>query len=75
LTELGFALECLMRLYCDNHITIHIAENLFHKSKHIEVDYYLVHQKMEEKIVQARYVSSGHQLADLLTKSLEKNTS
>ena len=29
-------------------------------------------KKLEEKIIMAKYVSSGHQLADLLTKPLGK---
>jgi len=73
LTELDFAPNYPMRLYCDNPAVVHIAENLiFHKhTKHIEVIYYLVCQKREEKIIQAQHVSSSHQLTDL-TKSLEK---
>ena len=56
LTELGFAPECPMRLYCDNQVPIHVAENpTFHERiKQIEVDCYLVHRKIEEKIVQAQ---------------------
>jgi len=63
-----------MRLYGDNKATIHIAENdVFHeKIKHIEVDRHIVRKNIEDKIVVAKHVSSGHQLADLLTKSLGK---
>jgi len=70
LTKLGFAPECHMKLYCDNHI----AENsVFHEhTKHIKVDYHLVHHNIEEKIVQTRHVLFGHQLADLLTMFLGK---
>jgi len=42
-----------------------------HKT-HIEVDYHLVRQKIEEKTIQAQHVSSSHQLTNSLTKSLGK---
>ena len=52
--------ECPMRLYYDNCTANHITENLvYHECiKHIEVNYHLVRQKIKEKIVQARHVSS-----------------
>jgi len=63
-----------MRLYRDNQVAAHIAKNsVFYKhTKYIEVDYHLVCQKIEENIVQARHISSSHQLVDLFTKSLGK---
>ena len=62
-----------MKLYGDNKVTIHIAENtVFHeKTKHIEVDCYIVRKKLEKKIM-ATHVSTRHQLADLLTKALDR---
>ena len=72
LTSIDFPLECPIRLYGDNKITIHIAENtLFHEiTKHIEFNCHIVPQKLEEKIIVTKYVSSRHQLVDLLTKPL-----
>jgi len=70
LTEVGFPPQYPMRLYCYNQAVINRAENpLFHEcTKHIDVDCHLIRQKIKKKIIQARRVSSDHQL-DLLTKS------
>ena len=64
--------ECPMRLYGNNKITIHIAENpVFHeRTKHTEADSHIICKKLEEKIIIAKHVSSRHQLADLLIKPL-----
>ena len=37
-----------MRMYYDNQVTIHIVENpvAHERTKHVEVDSYLVHQKV-----------------------------
>jgi len=70
LTEIDFLSKFPMRVYGDK--TKYTVENVvFHeKTKHIEVDYHIICKKLEETITVAKHVSSGHQLADLLTKPL-----
>jgi len=74
LSKFDFLPECPMMLYCNNEVAIQIAENsVFHeRTKHVEVNCSLVRQKIEEKIVQTRHISFDHQLANQLTKFLEK---
>jgi len=59
-----------MRLYGHTAV-IHIVENdvCNKRTKH---NCHIVHKKLEDKIVVVKHVSSGHQLADLLTKPLDK---
>lgn len=63
-------------LYCDNVAALDIAANpVFHKrTKHIELDCHLVHDKILVGQVVTAHVASSAQLADLLTKPLHSPT-
>lgn len=59
-------------LYCDNQVTLHIATNpIFHvHTKFININCHLVQKKLLVGSIKTLHVSSGHQLADILTKPL-----
>ena len=64
-----------MKLYCDKKSAINSAHNPIQhdRTKHIEVNRHFIKVKLEEGVVCISYVSSEHQLADILTKGLNSS--
>ncbi len=59
-------------IYCDNFNNIQLAKNLvFHaRTKHIEVHYHFIREKVLASEIDLIYVSTKDQVADIFTKVL-----
>ncbi|RVW59650.1 Retrovirus-related Pol polyprotein from transposon RE2 [Vitis vinifera] len=73
LRKLKFGKDEQMKFICDNQAALHIASNpIFHeRTKHIEVDYHFIREKIVSGCVTTSFVNSNDQLADIFTKSLK----
>ncbi|KAM7507575.1 hypothetical protein LguiA_018028 [Lonicera macranthoides] len=74
LAELGHPMHEPMSLYCDNKAAINIAHNLVQhdRTKHVEVDRHFIKEKIDLGLICTPYVSTHNQLANVLTKGVNK---
>jgi histone deacetylase 1/2 len=72
LDELGVSQSKVVTLWCDNIGATYLSANpVFHaRTKHIEVDYYFVRERVAQRLLDIRFISSVDQVADGFTKSL-----
>ena len=61
-------------IYCDNQSCVKLSKNpVFHdRSKHIEIKYYFLRDKVPKGEVVLQYISTDEQIADILIKPLSK---
>jgi histone deacetylase 1/2 len=72
LQEIGVNLRRSPVLWCDNLGATYLSSNhVFHaRTKHIEVDFHFVRERVSKKLLQIRFISSKDQIADIFTKPL-----
>jgi hypothetical protein len=72
LKELGIFLSAAPILHCDNIGATYLTSNpIFHaRTKHIEIDYHFVRDRVAQKSLIVKFLSGKDQLADILTKPL-----
>jgi len=72
LGDLGLHVDKQVVIYCDNLSSIQLARNsVFHAwTKHIEVHYHFIREKVLASEIDFIYVSTEDQVADIFTKGL-----
>jgi len=70
--ELGVPLPVVPVIWCDNISALALASNpVFHaRTKHIEVDYHFVREKVVNGDILIKFISTNDQIADIFTKGL-----
>ena len=72
LRELGISQPRPPSLWCDNIGATYLSANpIFHRrTKHVEVDYHFVRERVASRQLDVRFISSKDQVADIMTKPL-----
>jgi histone deacetylase 1/2 len=72
LKEIGIQVPATAKLWCDNLGAKYLSSNpVFHaRTKHIEVDYHFVRERVLRRLLQIDFVPTGDQVADGFTKAI-----
>jgi hypothetical protein len=74
-SDLGQSVDAPVVIYCDNIYSILLANNLVYhaRTKHIEVHYHFIREKVIAKEIDLIHVSTEDQIVDIFTKALSIN--
>jgi Reverse transcriptase (RNA-dependent DNA polymerase)/gag-polypeptide of LTR copia-type/Integrase core domain/GAG-pre-integrase domain len=72
LRGLGYDVSQPTIIYSDNQGSIALTKNPEHhqKTKHIDIQYHFIREKVMENIISLQYIKTGDMMADVLTKPL-----
>ena len=75
LVDLGFVVDCSTTIFEDNQGAIELSKNPKHhnRTKHIDVNYHFVRERVATKEVNICYCPTNDMLADMLTKGVTRN--
>jgi transposase InsO family protein len=75
LTDLGSPPTAATIVHADNQGSISLARNPVNhaRTKHIDIRYHFIRERIESGEIDLRYVSTADQVADILTKALPKD--
>jgi hypothetical protein len=62
-------------IWDDNRAAIELSHNdgNHQRTKHIDIKYHFIREAIRNQIIEINWIPSNHQLADILTKPLNKN--
>ena len=64
-----------LKLYCNNNSAVQYAHNISQSgaAKHIDIEYYVVKDKVRDQVISLEHISTEKMLTDPLTKGLPPN--
>ena len=62
-----------LKLYCDNNPAVPHNNKSSGAAKHIDIEYYVVKDKVRDQVISLEHISTEKMLADPLTKGLPPN--
>ena len=74
MTDLGIQIDDKIMIYCDNMRSMTVAKNLVYhvRTKHIEIHYHYVQEKVIDGEIDLAYVKIDQQVVNIFTKALGK---